>query len=71
MTSYLKALTMEFPADPGLRESAVHHLEPDELVAPSAGAAAMAGVPMAGTGWMPGRRDHHGPGPAERTVHDL
>ena len=54
MTSYLKAVTMGFPAGPGLRESAVHHLEPDDLVALSVEAAAMAGAPLAGTGWMPG-----------------
>jgi len=43
MTSYLKALTMGFPAGLGLRESAVHHLGPDDLGVLSVGAAAMAG----------------------------
>jgi hypothetical protein len=38
MTSYLKALTMGFPAGLGLRESAVHHLGPDYLGALSVGA---------------------------------
>jgi len=46
----------------GLRESAVHHLEPGDLGALIVEAAAMAGVPPAGAGWMPGRRAHHGPG---------
>jgi nucleotide-binding universal stress UspA family protein len=43
MTGYLKALTMEIPCPPGFAESAVQHLEPDDLVALRAEAAAMAG----------------------------
>ena len=35
-------------------KSHVHHLEPEDLVALSVEAAAMARVPLAGTGWMPG-----------------
>jgi hypothetical protein len=40
-------------AHPG-REAAVH-LEPEDLVALTVEAAAMAGVPLAGTNWIPGR----------------
>jgi methylamine---glutamate N-methyltransferase subunit C len=36
-------------------KSHVHNLEPDDLVALTVEAAAMAGVPLAGTDWIPGR----------------
>jgi len=36
-------------------KSHVHNLEPDDLVALTVEAAAMAGVPLAGTSWIPGR----------------
>jgi methylamine---glutamate N-methyltransferase subunit C len=36
-------------------KSHVHNLEPEDLVALSIEAAAMAGVPLAGTDWIPGR----------------
>ena len=36
-------------------KSDVHHLEPEDLVALTVEAAAMAGVPLAGTDWIPGR----------------
>jgi methylamine---glutamate N-methyltransferase subunit C len=32
----------------------VHHLEKEDLVALTVEAAAMAGVPLAGTAWIPG-----------------
>jgi methylamine---glutamate N-methyltransferase subunit C len=55
MTNYLKALTMELT---GLAracgKSDVHNLEPDDLVALTVEAAAMAQVPLAGTNWIPG-----------------
>ncbi len=38
-------------------KSHVLNLEPEDLVALTVEAAAMAGVPLAGTGWIPGRRD--------------
>jgi methylamine---glutamate N-methyltransferase subunit C len=38
-------------------KSHLHNLEPEDLVALSVEAAAMAGVPLAGTSWIPGRRD--------------
>ncbi len=34
----------------------VHHLEREDLAALSIEAAAMAGVPLAGTSWIPGQR---------------
>jgi len=36
-------------------KSHVHNLEPEDLVALSVEAAAMARVPLAGTDWIPGR----------------
>ena len=35
----------------------VHHLEPEDLVALTVEAAAMAQVPLAGTSWIPGQTD--------------
>ena len=35
-------------------KSHVHNLEPEDLVALTVEAAAMARVPLAGTGWIPG-----------------
>jgi len=56
MTNYLKALTMELTALAGAcGKSDVHHLEPDDLVALTVEAAAMAQVPLAGTNWIPGQ----------------
>jgi methylamine---glutamate N-methyltransferase subunit C len=58
MTNYLKALTMELTAIArACGKSNVHHLEPDDLVALTIEAAAMAKVPLAGTDWIPGTRD--------------
>jgi glutamate synthase domain-containing protein 2 len=58
MTNYLKALTMELTAlARACGKSDVHHLEPDDLVALTVEAAAMAKVPLAGTDWIPGQRD--------------
>jgi len=36
-------------------KSHVHNLEPDDLVALTVESAAMAGVPLAGTNWIPGK----------------
>jgi glutamate synthase domain-containing protein 2 len=58
MTNYLKALTMELTAIArACGKSNVHHLEPDDLVALTIEAAAMAKVPLAGTDWIPGTGD--------------
>jgi Glutamine synthetase, catalytic domain len=41
----------------------VHNLEPEDLVALTIEAAAMAQVPLAGTDWIPGMRSKRDPGP--------
>lgn len=57
VTNYLKALTMELTAlARACGKSNVHRLEPDDLVALTIEAAAMAKVPLAGTDWIPGTR---------------
>ncbi len=56
MTNYLKALTMELTTlTRACGKSSVHNLEPEDLVALTVEAAAMAKVPLAGTDWIPGR----------------
>jgi glutamate synthase domain-containing protein 2 len=56
MTNYLKAMTMELTTlARACGKSDVHHLEPEDLAALTIEAAAMAGVPLAGTDWIPGR----------------
>jgi glutamate synthase domain-containing protein 2 len=56
VTNYLKALTMELTTlARACGKSSVHNLEPEDLVALTIEAAAMAGVPLAGTTWIPGR----------------
>ena len=56
MTNYLKAMTMELTTlARACGKSNVHHLEPEDLVALTIEAAAMAQVPLAGTDWIPGR----------------
>ncbi len=55
MTNYLRALTMELTTlARACGKSDVHHLEPEDLVALTIEAAAMAKVPLAGTSWIPG-----------------
>ena len=36
-------------------KNSLHNLEPEDLVALTIEAAAMAGVPLAGTNWIPGK----------------
>ncbi len=56
MTNYLKAMTMELTTlARACGKSSVHNLEPEDLVALTVEAAAMAQVPLAGTSWIPGR----------------
>jgi glutamate synthase domain-containing protein 2 len=56
VTNYLRALTMELTTlARACGKSDVHNLEPEDLVALTIEAAAMAGVPLAGTSWIPGR----------------
>jgi glutamate synthase domain-containing protein 2 len=55
VANYLRVLTMELTAlTRACGKSDVHHLEPEDLVALTVEAAAMAGVPLAGTNWIPG-----------------
>ena len=55
LRNYLKTVNMELTtiAPPACRQD-VHHLEKEDLVALTVEAAAMAGVPLAGTSWIPG-----------------
>lgn len=56
VTNYLKALVMELTTlTRACGKSNVHHLEREDLVALTIEAAAMAGVPLAGTSWIPGK----------------
>jgi glutamate synthase domain-containing protein 2 len=53
--NYLKTLTMELTTIArACGKQNVHHLEPEDLVALTVEAAAMARVPLAGTSWIPG-----------------
>ncbi len=55
VANYLRALTMEVTAlARACGKSSVHHLEPEDLAALTLEAAAMARVPLAGTGSIPG-----------------
>lgn len=54
--NYLKTLNMELATIArACGKQNVHHLEREDLVALTVEAAAMAGVPLAGTDWVPGR----------------
>jgi glutamate synthase domain-containing protein 2 len=54
--NYLKTLTMELTMlARACGKQDVHHLEREDLVALTVEAAAMAGVPLAGTQWIPGK----------------
>ena len=56
LANYLKVLTLETQTlARACGKSHVRNLEPEDLVALSVEAAAMAGVPLAGTTWVPGR----------------
>lgn len=56
--NYLKSVTMELTTlARACGKSDVHNLEPEDLVALTVEAAAMSGVPLAGTNWIPGSRD--------------
>ena len=54
--NYLKTLNMELATVArACGKQDVHHLEKEDLVALTVEAAAMAGIPLAGTAWIPGR----------------
>jgi glutamate synthase domain-containing protein 2 len=56
LRNYFNVLTMELTTlARACGKSNVHHLEPEDLVALTIEAAAMARVPLAGTSWIPGR----------------
>jgi len=56
LANYLRVLTMEAQTlARACGKSHVHHLEPEDLAALTVESAAMAGVPLAGTSWIPGR----------------
>jgi len=56
LANYLAVLTLETQTIArACGKSHVHNLEPEDLVALTVEAAAMAGVPLAGTNWIPGR----------------
>jgi glutamate synthase domain-containing protein 2 len=56
VANYLRALTMETTMlARACGKADVHHLEPEDLVALTVEAAAMARVPLAGTSWIPGQ----------------
>ena len=56
LANYLAVLTLEAQTIArACGKSHVHNLEPEDLVALTVEAAAMAGVPLAGTNWIPGR----------------
>ena len=56
LANYLGVLTLEAQTIARANgKSHVCHLEPEDLVALSVEAAAMAGVPLAGTNWIPGK----------------
>ena len=56
LANYLRTLTMETQIIArACGKSHVHNLEPEDLAALTVEAAAMAGVPLAGTSWIPGR----------------
>jgi glutamate synthase domain-containing protein 2 len=56
LANYLNVLTLEAQTlARACGKSHLHNLEPEDLVALNVEAAAMAGVPLAGTSWIPGR----------------
>jgi glutamate synthase domain-containing protein 2 len=55
MRNYLKTMTMELTTVArACGKKNVHHLEPEDMVALTIEAAAMARIPLAGTDWIPG-----------------
>jgi len=56
LANYLNVLTLETQTlARACGKSHVHHLEPEDLAALTIEAAAMAGLPLAGTEWIPGK----------------
>jgi glutamate synthase domain-containing protein 2 len=60
LKNYLTVLTLEAQTlARACGKSHVHNLEPDDLVALTVEAAAMAKVPLAGTDWIPGQNSRY------------
>ncbi len=58
LANYLKVMTLEAQTIArACGKNHVHNLEPDDLVALTVESAAMAGVPLSGTSWVPGKND--------------
>src|SRR6266550_4162055 len=58
LSNYLKVMTLEAQTIArACGKSHVHNLEPEDLVALTVEAAAMAQVPLAGTNWIPGKSE--------------
>ena len=56
LSNYLKVMTLEAQTIArACGKNHVHNLEPEDLVALTVEAAAMAGIPLAGTNWIPGK----------------
>ena len=56
LANYLQVLTLEVQTlARACGKSHVNNLDPDDLRALTVESAAMAGVPLAGTSWIPGR----------------
>ena len=79
VANYLRVLTLETQTlARACGKSHVHNLEPEDLVALTIEAAAMARVPLAGTNWIPGlrrvaltRKGRVRPGPSSVTQNSL
>ena len=57
LTNYLKVMTLEAQTlARACGKNSLHNLEPEDLCALTVEAAAMAGVPLAGTDWIPGKK---------------
>lgn len=55
LANYLRVMTLELQTVArACGKSHVHYLEPDDMVALTVEAAAMSGIPLAGTNWVPG-----------------
>jgi glutamate synthase domain-containing protein 2 len=64
LRNYLKTVNMELTTIArACGKQDVHHLEKEDLVALTVESAAMAGVPLAGTSWIPGTRGTPGAAP--------
>ena len=59
LTNYLKVMTLEAQTlARACGKNSLHNLEPEDLCALTVEAAAMAGVPLAGTDWIPGKKNN-------------